>query len=131
MVQGLLQGDVKPVAQNRAAVLNALSIDVEDYYMVSAFEGHVHREEWGKFESRVERNTLRILDMLDEAGARGTFFTVGWIAENIPSLVKEIHRRGHEVGCHGFYHQLVYDLSPEEFRQDRRGPPFAIITALN
>jgi polysaccharide deacetylase family protein (PEP-CTERM system associated) len=129
MVQGLLQDGVKPVSRGRSAVLNALSIDVEDYYMVSAFEGHVRREEWGKFESRVERNTLRILDMLDESGARGTFFVVGWIAEFLPALVKEIHRRGHEIGCHGFYHQLVYNLSPEEFRQDLRRTRRAIEAA--
>jgi polysaccharide deacetylase family protein (PEP-CTERM system associated) len=126
MVPGLLQDSVKPIARGGSAVLNALSIDVEDYYMVSAFEASVHREEWGKLESRVEKNTLRILDLLDETGTRGTFFVVGWIADNIPGLVKEIHRRGHEVGCHGYYHQLVYDLSPEEFRLDLRRTKKAI-----
>lgn len=129
MVQGLLQNDVKPVARGRSAVLNALSIDVEDYFMVSAFEHRIRREEWGKYESRVERNTLRILDVLDESGTRGTFFVVGWIAENFPALLQEIHRRGHEIGCHGFYHQLVYDLTPEEFRQDLRRTRRAIDAA--
>ena len=129
MVQGLLQDPVKPVTRGRSAVLNALSIDVEDYYMVSAFEHAVPLDSWERRESRVERNTLRILNMLDQAGARGTFFTVGWIAEKMPELVREIHRRGHEVGCHGFHHKLVYNQSPEEFRDDLRRTRRAIEAA--
>ncbi|MBV9080320.1 MAG: DUF3473 domain-containing protein, partial [Elusimicrobia bacterium] len=110
-------------------MLNALSIDVEDYFMVSAFESKVSRNDWTRYESRVERNTLRILDMLDEHGARATFFTVGWVAEKHPSLIREIHRRGHELACHGYFHSLVYNLTAEEFRGDLRRTRKAIEAA--
>ena len=99
-------------------MINALTIDVEDYFHVTAFERHVKPDEWDSYPLRVEGNTLRILDMLDEFALRATFFVLGWVAERLPSLVKEIHRRGHEIACHGYAHQLVYRLSPEEFRKD-------------
>ena len=99
-------------------MINALTIDVEDYFHVTAFERQVNPEQWDTYPLRVEDNTLRILDMLDEFALKATFFVLGWVAERIPSLVKEIHRRGHEIACHGYGHQLVYRLSPEEFRRD-------------
>lgn len=99
-------------------MINALTIDVEDYFHVTAFERHIKPDEWDSYPLRVEGNTLRILDMLDEFALRATFFVLGWVAERLPSLVKEIHRRGHEIACHGYAHQLVYRLSPEEFRKD-------------
>lgn len=99
-------------------MINALTIDVEDYFHVTAFERHVKPEEWDTYPLRVEGNTLRILDMLDEYALRATFFVLGWVAERLPALVKEIYRRGHEIACHGYAHQLVYRLTPEEFRQD-------------
>lgn len=120
MVQGLLQNRVKPLDRRSSAVLNALTIDVEDYFMVSAFEGLVNRANWERYECRVEKNTRRILDIMDEHGARGTFFTVGWVAEHYPDLIREIHRRGHEIGAHSYHHELIYDMTPEQFRQDLR-----------
>jgi polysaccharide deacetylase family protein (PEP-CTERM system associated) len=99
---------------------NALTVDVEDYYMVSAFADRVRFEDWPKFESRVERNTRRILDLLDEHAVRATFFVLGWVGERHPGLVREIHDRGHEVSCHGYNHRLIYDLTPAEFREDTR-----------
>jgi len=99
---------------------NALSIDVEDYYMVSGFADIVKFEAWHRYESRVERNTLNILDILDEYGVKATFFVLGWVAEYYPKLIREIHDRGHEVASHGYKHQLVYDLSLKEFQEDTR-----------
>ncbi|MBC8439475.1 MAG: DUF3473 domain-containing protein [Deltaproteobacteria bacterium] len=98
---------------------NYLTIDVEDYFQVSAFEKVVESyHKWPTYPSRVERNTRKILDILDKHNAKATFFVVGWIAEKFPDLIKEISRQGHPLGCHSYYHRLVYDLSPEEFRQD-------------
>ncbi len=99
-------------------MINAITIDVEDYFQVTAFERNIKPAEWDTFPLRVEGNTMRILDMLDEFALRGTFFVLGWIAERIPSLVTAIHQRGHEIACHGYGHQLIYRLSPQEFRED-------------
>ncbi len=101
-------------------MLNALTIDVEDYYMVSAFADTVKFEDWPGYESRVEMNTYRILDLLDRYSVRATFFILGWIAEQKPNVIKEIHKRGHELASHGYNHRLVYDLSPKEFCEDTR-----------
>lgn len=96
-------------------ITNALTVDVEDYFHVSALAGAIPRDTWGSRESRVEGNVRRLLALLDEGGARGTFFVLGWVAERHPRLVKEIAARGHEIACHGFSHRLVYDQAPEEF----------------
>ena len=97
---------------------NGLTIDVEDYYMVSAFADVVKFEDWHRYESRVERNTRTIIDLLGDHAVQATFFVLGWVAERHPKLVKDIHAAGHEVACHGYNHRLVYDLTPDEFRQD-------------
>ncbi len=99
-------------------MLNALTIDVEDYYQVSGFERHVPRERWGEYESRVVANTHRLLRLLDERQVPATFFVLGWVAEQYPQLVRDIHRAGHEVASHSYWHRLVYELTPEEFRDD-------------
>ena len=99
-------------------MINALTIDVEDYFHVTAFDRHVKPEEWDNYPLRVQGNTMRILDMLDEFSLRATFFVLGWVAQRCPSLVKEIHRRGHEIACHGYGHQLIFRHSPQEFRRD-------------
>lgn len=99
-------------------IRNAFTVDVEDYFQVSAFADSVDRQDWGSFESRVDNNTTVILDMLDEADVKATFFILGWVAERHPSLVKQIANKGHEVACHGYSHQLVYDQSPELFRDE-------------
>ena len=101
-------------------MLNALTIDLEDYFMVSAFAGVIKFEEWPSYKSRLEMNTHRILDLLDEHGVKATFFALGWVAEHQPKLIREIHCRGHEVACHGYNHQLAYDLSLKEFHEDIR-----------
>ncbi len=102
------------------SMLNAFTVDVEDYFQVSAFESSVERERWPEFESRVEANTLRIADLLEETCVRGTFFILGWVAERFPRLVTELHSRGHEIGSHSYWHRLIYSQSPEEFREDLR-----------
>lgn len=101
-------------------MLNALSIDVEDYFMVSAFANVVKFEDWSKYESRVEQNTYKILDLLEDHKVKATFFVLGWVAEHYPKLIREIHSRGHEVACHGYSHRLAYDLNLQEFREDTR-----------
>ncbi len=101
-------------------MINALTIDVEDYYMVSAFADVVPFKSWGTFESRVEKSTSRILDLLDTKRVKATFFILGWVAERCPELIRSIHAAGHEVACHGYNHRLVYDLTPEQFRDDIR-----------
>jgi polysaccharide deacetylase family protein (PEP-CTERM system associated) len=101
-------------------MINALTIDVEDYYHVSAFESVVRREDWDGYESRVERNTYRILDILDMYNTKATFFVLGWIAERQAAIVREIARRGHEVASHGYTHQRIYTQTPEQFREETR-----------
>jgi polysaccharide deacetylase family protein (PEP-CTERM system associated) len=98
--------------------LNALTIDVEDYFHVSGFEEVVQREAWPAYPCRVEANTERILARLDEAGVHATFFVLGWVAERFPDLVRRIHAGGHEIGSHGYWHRLIYSQTPEEFRDD-------------
>lgn len=99
---------------------NAMSIDVEDYFQVSAFAPHIDRADWDAMECRVERNVDRILGMLDEAGARATFFTLGWIAERYPQVVRNIVAGGHELASHGYGHERASDLTPAQFRADIR-----------
>ncbi len=101
-------------------IRNALTVDVEDYYQVSAFESVVRFEDWDRYESRVEKNTRRVLDLLDEYQTKGTFFILGWVAERHPELVRLIHRRGHEVASHGYAHRRVYTQSQEQFREETR-----------
>jgi polysaccharide deacetylase family protein (PEP-CTERM system associated) len=97
---------------------NAMTIDVEDYFHVSGFADQVSRSDWDAMPSRVVANTHRLLALLERHQTIGTFFVLGWVADRFPQLVRDIHRGGHEVGCHSYWHRLVYDLSPDEFRQD-------------
>jgi polysaccharide deacetylase family protein (PEP-CTERM system associated) len=99
---------------------NALTVDVEDYFHVAALASKIDRDSWSTRESRVVGNTARLLDLFDEYGVRSTFFVLGWVAERHPGLIGEIATRGHEVACHGFSHRLVYEQSPEEFRDETR-----------
>jgi len=108
------------VAQTARPVVNALTVDVEDYFQVSAFEGVVSRDGWGSYESRVATNTGRLLDVFAEFGVRATFFVLGWVAERHPSLVARIASAGHEVASHGHTHRLIYTMTPAEFREDLR-----------
>lgn len=101
-------------------MLNAFTVDVEDYYQVSAFERHIPRHRWNHYESRVVANTRRVLRVLERHQVRATFFVLGWIARCHPDLVREIHRAGHDVGSHSYWHRLVYEQTPDEFRDDLR-----------
>ena len=101
-------------------ILNAFTVDVEDYYQVSAFADRIDRRQWDRFESRVVANTHRVLRLLDRCHTRGTFFILGWVADRHPDLVRDIQRSGHEIGCHSYSHRLIYQMTPEEFRADLR-----------
>jgi polysaccharide deacetylase family protein (PEP-CTERM system associated) len=99
-------------------VTNALTIDVEDYFQVSALAPHIPRSEWDTRECRVERNVDRILALLAEHGVHATFFTLGWVAERYPALVRRIVTGGHELASHGHGHERASDLTEAAFTQD-------------
>ena len=101
-------------------IVNAMTIDVEDYFHVSVFDGIVPRSSWDAMESRVVANTERLLDLFDEFQVRSTFFVLAWVGERQPELVQTIARRGHEVASHGYAHRLVYDQTCDAFRDDVR-----------
>ena len=100
------------------SITNALTIDVEDYFQVSAFAPHIERSDWDSRECRVERNVDRILALLEEGDTKATFFTLGWIAERYPVLVRRIVEGGHELASHGYGHERVSDLSEAAFFND-------------
>jgi len=99
-------------------IKNAMTVDVEDYFQVSAFEKIITRQDWDSYPHRVEINTNKVLDMFDRNGVKATFFTLGWVAERYPALVKRIVSDGHELASHGYYHVRVINQSPEEFYAD-------------
>jgi polysaccharide deacetylase family protein (PEP-CTERM system associated) len=99
-------------------ITNYLTIDVEEHFQVAAFEDIVKPEEWGGHDSRVVKNTNRILELLQKHDTQATFFIVGWTAQRNPGLVKDIISQGHDVGCHSYMHRKIYDLTPDEFRRD-------------
>jgi len=103
---------------SRPAITNALTIDVEDYFQVSAMAPYIARSEWDSRECRVERNVERILAMLEAADTRATFFTLGWVAERYPQLVRRIVAGGHELASHGHGHERASDLSRAAFSED-------------
>nr|CCF78694.1 Polysaccharide deactylase family protein, PEP-CTERM locus subfamily [Rubrivivax gelatinosus S1] len=100
------------------AITNALTIDVEDYFQVSAFAPYIRRSDWDARECRVERNVERILALLDARGVKATFFTLGWVAERYPQLVRRIVAGGHELASHGYGHQRASDLDRAAFHDD-------------
>lgn len=100
------------------ATHNALTIDVEDYFQVSAFAPHIPRSEWPVRECRVERNVASILAMLDDHDTKATFFTLGWIAERYPGVVRDIVANGHELASHGYGHERASDQTPDSFYAD-------------
>jgi polysaccharide deacetylase family protein (PEP-CTERM system associated) len=102
------------------AVINALSVDIEDWYQVGAFENTIARKDWGACASRVERNTDRLIDLFARKNVRATFFTLGWVAERHPDLIRRIVAGGHELASHGYDHQRVFTFTPEQFRADLR-----------
>ena len=95
-----------------------MTVDVEDYFQASAFDRFISRTSWFERESRVVGNTHTLLDFFHRHGIRGTFFILGWVAQRFPSLVREIASGGHEIASHGFHHQLIYTLTPDQFRED-------------
>jgi polysaccharide deacetylase family protein (PEP-CTERM system associated) len=99
-------------------IVNAMTVDVEDYFHVSAFDGLIPRSHWAAMESRVCRNTERLLALFEETGVSATFFILGWVAERYPSLIQQIARQGHEIASHGYAHRLVYDQTRQAFRED-------------
>jgi polysaccharide deacetylase family protein (PEP-CTERM system associated) len=110
--------DLQAKVSEFSMATNILTVDVEDYYQVSAFESIISRSSWSSYEQRVRKNTLKILDMFDEYKVKGTFFILGWVAEKDPSLIREIADRGHELACHGLLHRRIYEMSRMEFRND-------------
>jgi polysaccharide deacetylase family protein (PEP-CTERM system associated) len=108
---------MKQAPENKKHLLTVL---VEDYFHVGAFENLIQQRNWSRFEPRYEQNTFKTLDLLDEFDTKATFFVLGWIAEQNPKLVREIVARGHEVASRGFYHRSLRQLTPEEFREDLR-----------
>ena len=104
----------------RHGASNALSFDIEDYFQVQALSDAFPRNSWSACETRVERNTGKLLDALAEAGCHATFFTLGWIAERYPQLVRRIVAEGHELASHGYAHYRVDGQTPEQFREDIR-----------
>src|SRR5688572_4794504 len=116
---------------NQPSVLNAMTIDVEDYFQVSAFDAIVSRTQWDTLESRVCRNTDRLLELFEAADVRATFFVLGWVADRFPTLVRRIAEQGHEIASHGFWHRLIYDQTPEQFREDIRRSREAISAAVD
>jgi polysaccharide deacetylase family protein (PEP-CTERM system associated) len=107
-----------PTREAQRSIVNALTIDVEDYFQVSALSPYIPRSGWDRCECRVERNVDRILALLDEHGARATFFTLGWVAERYPQVVRSIVSRGHELASHGFAHERACDQGEQSFFAD-------------
>jgi polysaccharide deacetylase family protein (PEP-CTERM system associated) len=113
---GVMQtSNATPVVASR---LNAMTVDVEDYFQVSAFETHVKKSNWDTIPCRVEKNVDRILELFDTKNVKGTFFTLGWIAERYPAMTRRIVEHGHELASHGWEHIRVTTQTPAAFRED-------------
>src|SRR5438105_2718869 len=100
------------------AIINMMSVDLEDWFCVYNFSGIIKYEDWDSCESRVSMNTHRLLDLFDKYNTKATFFVLGWIAERFPDLIRKISDRGHEIASHGYSHKLVTKMAPQEFRDD-------------
>jgi polysaccharide deacetylase family protein (PEP-CTERM system associated) len=102
------------------SLIHHFTVDVEEYFQVSAFEGCIPRERWNELESRVVPSVARLLELLAQHGARATFFVLGWVAERHPQIIRDMVSAGHEVASHGWDHARITQLSPERFRQETR-----------
>jgi polysaccharide deacetylase family protein (PEP-CTERM system associated) len=111
---------LRVTTDHNVEVVDALSVDLEDYYQVEAFASTVPRSSWPEFQPRVDENTCRVLELFARHKVKGTFFVLGWIAERNPSLIRQIVGAGHEIACHGYDHQRVTSLNRDEFRADLR-----------
>lgn len=100
-----------------APVMNAMTVDVEDYFQVAAFENCIRREDWPRWPVRVEANTRRVLELFDRRAIKATFFVLGWVAERFPALIRDMHAAGHEIASHGFGHERLTTLTPAQFRE--------------
>jgi polysaccharide deacetylase family protein (PEP-CTERM system associated) len=107
-------------AQARGAIVNGLSVDVEDWFQVGAFEDVIERDHWGGLADRVDRNVREILDLFDEVEAKATFFTLGWLAQRHGALLREVAARGHEIASHGWDHRRVFTMDRASFAEDIR-----------
>ena len=105
-------------AESGPTLVNAMTVDVEDYFQVSAFEPYVEKQDWDSIPCRVEDNVARILDLFAREDIRATFFTLGWVAERYPQMVRRIVELGHELASHSWEHTRVTEQSPAEFRED-------------
>ena len=123
-------GGSAQVERGAAAVLNALTVDVEDYFQVQALECRVDRESWDRLESRVCRNTDRLLELFEDAHVSATFFVLGWVADRYPGLLRRVVGAGHEVASHGYEHRVLHSMTPEEFRSDLRRARVALEQAV-
>ena len=101
----------RPVPQVTGVPLNSITVDVEDYFHTEAMGVSIAHEQWHCMPTRIERNTQRIFELFAGDGVRGTFFFLGWVAERFPGLVRQAVQLGHEIGCHSYWHRLVYRLS--------------------
>ena len=110
-----MAGDSRTASQTLA---NAMTIDVEDYFHVSAFENHIDRRDWDQLECRVERNVDTILGLLEQHGIQGTFFALGWVAERYPDMIRKISDGGHEIGCHSYWHKRASSQDRDEFARE-------------
>lgn len=99
-------------------MLNALSVDLEEYFQVSGFERYVSCSDWAFLPTRLARNTERVLELLNKMNTRATFFIVGWLAEHHAAVVRQVAQAGHEIACHSYWHRLVYEMTPDEFMED-------------
>ncbi|MBS0283521.1 MAG: DUF3473 domain-containing protein [Proteobacteria bacterium] len=108
------------------SVVNGLSVDIEEWFQVGAFEKTIARDDWESLESRVERNTGMVLDLFAQAGVKGTFFTLGWVATRHPALVRRIVAEGHEIASHGWDHARVFTMDAAAFRDDLRRTRIAL-----
>ncbi len=106
------------IEKKHTSIVHAMTVDVEDYFQVSAFEPYIAKNQWDSLEHRVEFNTQRILDIFNEFNTKATFFTLAWVAVRYPQLIKRIVDDGHELACHGYEHIRVTEQTPEQFRTD-------------
>lgn len=105
-------------AGDSRALLNAMSVDIEDWFQVGAFETVIDRSDWDRLDHRVERNSDAVLALFADAGIKATFFTLGWVAERYPQLMQRIANAGHEIASHGYDHARVFSMTADEFRAD-------------
>jgi polysaccharide deacetylase family protein (PEP-CTERM system associated) len=115
-----------PPTRDASPVRNAMSVDIEDWFQVGAFERVIDKSDWPRLESRVARNTDAVLDLFAAAGVKATFFTLGWAAERAPAQMRRIVAEGHEIASHGWDHDRVFTMTPDQFRADLRRARAAI-----